>query len=104
MICLQNIEPSRRTLLQGKQWWRAFNPQLLCIFLQILLTPLFIQSIDIVQAVSESRDPAVRPRIPDSDTDVRYIKLMQACWDENPLQRPTFEAVKAKIRQMHGGR
>eukprot|EP00795_Rhopilema_esculentum_P006236 gene6236-11647_t len=59
---------------------------------------------DIVQLVSESKETPIRPRIPNNDCDVRYIKLMQTCWDESPLQRPTFEAVKGKIRQIHGGK
>ena len=46
----------------------------------------------------------MRPNVADDDCDMRYLKLMQSCWDENPLQRPTFEAVKAKLRQIHGGR
>ena len=58
----------------------------------------------VVQLVSESKTPPVRPNVPDDDCDMRYLKLMQSCWDENPLQRPTFEAVKAKLRQIHGGR
>ena len=45
---------------------------------------------DVVQLVSESRDPAVRPRVADDDGDVRYLKMMQSCWDENPLQRTYF--------------
>ena len=58
----------------------------------------------VVQLVSESNTPPIRPRVPDDDCDIRYLKLMHSCWDENPLQRPTFEAVKAKLRQIHGGR
>jgi len=58
----------------------------------------------VVQLVSESKTPPVRPNVADDDCDMRYLKLMQSCWDENPLQRPTFEAVKAKLRQIHGGR
>ncbi len=59
---------------------------------------------DIVELVSENQNPSFRPRLENVECDVRYSKLMQMCWDENPMQRPTFDIIKAKIRQMHGGR
>ena len=84
-------------------------PETLCTFNYLMITMITKRDYEllfaaVVQLVSESKTPPVRPRVPDDDADMRYLKLMQSCWDENPLQRHTFEAVKAKLRQIHGGR
>lgn len=54
-----------------------------------------------------SMDPNYRPIIPSSlanSTDPciqQYIELMQQCWQHDPAQRPSFEAVESKLDHIY---
>jgi Protein tyrosine and serine/threonine kinase len=40
-----------------------------------------------------------RPAVPPG-TPADYAALMQACWQDNPVKRPTFEQVLLQVKRM----
>ena len=47
-----------------------------------------------------------RPTLPkmDGDTPPEAVKLVEACWAEDSLSRPTFEMLKEMVRGLNKGR
>lgn len=65
-----------------------------------------------IQKILASSNPPFRPdfegyenknvdKIPEMQT---LKPLMEICWHENPIYRPTAAAIKQKILQLQGGR
>ena len=62
-----------------------------------------------VQVVIEVVDRKARPEMPPLDKlpggelclHDEYIELMEDCWAQDPLARPSFEAVIARLRWTH---
>ena len=60
--------------------------------------------LEIVSHVRARLDPPFRPKISESDCDIRYINLMRTCWQDCPTQRPNFETIKNRLKRLFGGR
>ena len=46
--------------------------------------------------------PALRPPVPMSACSNELHSLMESCWDEDPVVRPTFPKIKAAVRSAIG--
>lgn len=46
--------------------------------------------------------PPVRPRVPRSSCSNQLYDLMEGCWEEVPLERPTFPKIKDRLKKVIG--
>lgn len=46
--------------------------------------------------------PPVRPRVPRSACSNELYDLMERCWEEIPIERPTFPKIKERLRKIIG--
>ena len=54
------------------------------------------KTLSALEAERKQRGPEWRPDFPD-DTDEKVAALIQACWCENPAERPAFESIAASL-------
>ena len=52
--------------------------------------------------VAATNIPPVRPRVPRSACSNELYELMERCWEEIPLERPTFIKIKERLRKVVG--
>lgn len=61
--------------------------------------------LDIIERVRKRLIPTVRPDLPSEIGDNKgFIHLMQMCWDNDPLTRPTFSEIKSKLKSLSRGK
>ena len=63
--------------------------------------------IDIITRVKSVEDPPFRPTLPmpkNTKVNAELLKLMNACWFENPEERPDFDTIKRKLVEVNSGR
>ena len=54
----------------------------------------------IIQQLKARMYPVVRPQASVDDCDTPWLDVVEACWNEVPLQRPTAAAVKRTVRKL----
>ncbi|OQV13654.1 Atrial natriuretic peptide receptor 1 [Hypsibius exemplaris] len=64
--------------------------------------PLEISNQEIIKEVINSNVPPVRPRVPRASCSNELYDLMERCWEEIPLERPTFPKVKLRLVKVIG--
>lgn len=52
--------------------------------------------------VAKANIPPVRPHVPRSACSNELYDLMERCWEEVPIERPTFAKIKERIRKIFG--
>ncbi|XP_055340566.1 atrial natriuretic peptide receptor 1-like [Paramacrobiotus metropolitanus] len=57
---------------------------------------------EILHEIIANNIPPVRPRVPRSACSNELYELMERCWDEAPLARPTFQKMREKLRKLVG--
>ena len=58
----------------------------------------------IISRVCQSESPPFRPTIPEDKVNGLYVPLMTSCWDEQPLNRPSFTGILKLLRKINGGK
>ena len=61
--------------------------------------PYFLHIV-IIQNVRKGRNPAFRPRVDSSDCAAQLYRVMEDCWAEYPLERPSFDLVKRGLKPL----
>lgn len=46
--------------------------------------------------------PPARPQVPPSACSSELYNLMERCWDEYPIERPTFAKIKESLKKVIG--
>ena len=46
--------------------------------------------------------PPLRPRVPRAACSNELYNLMETCWDETPMLRPTFQKIKDRLKKVIG--
>ncbi|OQV12260.1 Atrial natriuretic peptide receptor 1 [Hypsibius exemplaris] len=64
--------------------------------------PLEISNREIIKEVINSNVPPVRPRVPRASCSNELYDLMERCWEEIPLERPTFPNIKNRLKKAIG--
>ncbi|XP_055344144.1 atrial natriuretic peptide receptor 2-like [Paramacrobiotus metropolitanus] len=57
---------------------------------------------EIVLELKHGTAPPLRPPVPSSACGPRLYDLMEACWDENPLSRPSFPRIRSLLGRIVG--
>lgn len=74
--------------------------------LKNIRTPYLLQ--DIVNRVKNGESIPYRPSNPETDPDIRskseVLVLMERCWKEDPLMRPTFGDIKKIFKAINKGK
>ena len=60
------------------------------------------KSMEIVLEVKAGATPPLRPRVPVSTVQTELYDLMESCWDELPINRPTFLRIRVLFRTIVG--
>lgn len=66
-----------------------------------------ISNPEIVYYIGHHHNPPYRPQLPKATIelhDQRIVDCITECWDDEPIKRPTFTAVKKKLRAMTKGK
>jgi hypothetical protein len=61
---------------------------------------LSTEIIDLIR--QEGRSVPMRPLVSDSAGTAPVLRLMKACWSEDPSKRPSFDSIKIAFRTIHG--
>lgn len=81
-----------------------YYPNKVFFYQRIELESLFSSS-DIINQVAKRLIPQFRPEYPTDITGNKgIIRLMQMCWDNDPLMRPTFSEIKSKLKSLNRGK
>ncbi|OQV12253.1 Atrial natriuretic peptide receptor 1 [Hypsibius exemplaris] len=64
--------------------------------------PLEMSDKEIIAEVIAANIPPVRPRVPRSSCSNELYDLMERCWEEIPIERPTFPKIKERLRKIIG--
>ncbi|OWA49808.1 Atrial natriuretic peptide receptor 2 [Hypsibius exemplaris] len=64
--------------------------------------PLELSNREIIQEIINSNIPPVRPRVPRASCSNELYDLMERCWEEIPLERPTFPKIKDRLKRVVG--
>ncbi|OWA52923.1 Atrial natriuretic peptide receptor 1 [Hypsibius exemplaris] len=64
--------------------------------------PLELSNQEIIQEIINSNIPPVRPRVPRASCSNELYDLMERCWEEIPLERPTFPKIKDRLKRVVG--
>ena len=65
----------------------------------------FLSFVEIIERVAKQLIPQFRPEFPTEIVDNKgVIHLMQMCWDNDPLMRPTFSEIKSKLKSLNRGK
>ncbi|OQV12254.1 Atrial natriuretic peptide receptor 1 [Hypsibius exemplaris] len=64
--------------------------------------PLEMTDTEILSEVAAANIPPVRPRVPRSACSNELYDLMERCWEEVPIERPTFPKIKDRLRKVIG--
>ncbi len=60
---------------------------------------------DIIEKVKRGSDPPFRPNITDTGSvNPVVLKLMSACWGEDPEDRPSLDDIKASLKSLNKGK
>jgi Protein tyrosine and serine/threonine kinase len=60
------------------------------------------KALEIIMEVKKGVTPPMRPRVAVSAVDLELYQLMESCWEESPLNRPTFSRVRLLLRAIVG--
>ncbi|OQV12268.1 Atrial natriuretic peptide receptor 1 [Hypsibius exemplaris] len=64
--------------------------------------PLEMSEREILNEVIASNIPPVRPRVPRASCSNELYDLMERCWEEIPVERPTFPKIKERLKKVIG--
>ncbi|OWA53707.1 Atrial natriuretic peptide receptor 1 [Hypsibius exemplaris] len=64
--------------------------------------PLEMSDREILNEVVAANIPPVRPRVPRSSCSNELYELMERCWEEIPVERPTFPKIKERLKRVIG--
>ncbi|XP_055349308.1 atrial natriuretic peptide receptor 1-like isoform X2 [Paramacrobiotus metropolitanus] len=64
--------------------------------------PLDLSEREILEEVVKANIPPTRPRVPRASCSNELYDLMEKCWEEIPLERPTFAKIKERLRRIVG--
>ncbi|OQV23021.1 Atrial natriuretic peptide receptor 1 [Hypsibius exemplaris] len=64
--------------------------------------PLEMSEREILNEVVASNIPPVRPRVPRAACSNELYDLMERCWEEIPVERPTFPKIKERLKKVIG--
>ncbi|XP_055344411.1 atrial natriuretic peptide receptor 1-like [Paramacrobiotus metropolitanus] len=64
--------------------------------------PLELSEAEIIQEVIAANIPPVRPRVPRASCSNELYDLMERCWEEIPVERPTFPKIKDQLKRIIG--
>ncbi|XP_055349485.1 atrial natriuretic peptide receptor 1-like [Paramacrobiotus metropolitanus] len=64
--------------------------------------PLELSDKEIIQEIIAANIPPVRPRVPRSSCSNELYDLMERCWEEVPLERPTFPKIREGLKRIMG--
>ncbi|OQV26131.1 Atrial natriuretic peptide receptor 2 [Hypsibius exemplaris] len=54
----------------------------------------------IIQEVRKGMNPPFRPRVDPNDCNPELYHVMEECWSEYPLERPSFKLIKQRLRPL----
>ncbi|XP_055329216.1 atrial natriuretic peptide receptor 1-like [Paramacrobiotus metropolitanus] len=57
---------------------------------------------EMVMEVKKGTQPPFRPQVPPSACSNELFTLMERCWDEYPIERPTFSKIKEGLKKVIG--
>ncbi len=61
----------------------------------------YLDIVNVIDNVKQGTHPPYRPTIPQGPCPDGWIKLMEDCWEENPIRRPNFTEVLTQINSIH---
>ncbi|OQV12261.1 Atrial natriuretic peptide receptor 1 [Hypsibius exemplaris] len=64
--------------------------------------PLELSNRELLQEVIAANIPPVRPRVPRASCSNELYDLMERCWEEVPVERPTFPKIKERLKKVIG--
>ncbi|OQV12270.1 Atrial natriuretic peptide receptor 1 [Hypsibius exemplaris] len=64
--------------------------------------PLEMSEHEILTEVISANIPPVRPRVPRAACSNELYDLMERCWEEIPVERPTFPKIKDRLKRVIG--
>ena len=73
--------------------------------MKIKMYIVFIYVLVIINRVTHGNSPLYRPQLPPAkdEKQVEISRLMEACWQENPTERPSFYKIKQILKRLSKG-
>ena len=54
----------------------------------------------IIQRLKSGTHPVLRPSVSADKCDVKWLEIIEACWNEVPAQRPVVNGVSKAVRKL----